>query len=198
MFLEKKAVLKLKIKRSIIWNKDMECTFFCLLDVFVFSARPPTNPKLAWFDSFVFFLPKNFTDFLRGVNPPASEVCLLYRDAGIFHRNASLPCGHFHVAYQFQLMPSLSTRLPSQISASWQKPDSVDNSVDDSHLRLPAHHLLQKNVDGLHLQVNILHKQNKGGKQYVPLKNKETNKNPVSHLRFGTHPHITSMIYINS
>ncbi len=33
------------------------------------------------------------------------------------------------------------------------------------------------------------------GKQYVPLERK---KNPVSHLRFGTHPHITSMIYINS
>ena len=116
----------------------------------------------------------------------SNQVSLITFKSG--HFVCFLPMQHntrpyFVLLYQFQLIGFFPVRAGFSIMTG--------KHVDSAHVCFSI--TCYKNADGLYLRVYCT--KNEGGKNSMCHKKYQ---NPVSHLRFGTHPHITSMIYINS
>ena len=72
---------------------------------------------------------------------------------------------------------------------------TTGNDVDRARVCFSI--ICYKNADGLYFKSIYCTKMRDLGESVCAIKIQKNN-NPVSHLRFGIHPHTTSMIYINS
>lgn len=184
-----------KRRQSSVWNKtfhfmkqDYGMLFFaCLLDL-----CQTTHIKVCQLQYFSFFPPEFwgqfYTVWLRYVlDMPNIQTCESNNiQIGIFVLPFKCITPHGHIK-SFCISSSWFIYfLSRQTSASWQI------------MMLTVHKAVFPSLATKMQMVCILRvyiAQTMRGKNSMCHKKYQ---NPVSHLRFGTHPHITSMIYINS
>lgn len=154
VFNRKDGSLKLKIKCFIIWNEDMECTFFCFLGIS--WARPPTFIICPLWR---IFKNESFSNWLQDMNCPIFVGQFKEKWWGFSPQKSTL-CDHI----QLRSVPA------DFFIHQWLQ--HHDKYWCWQSKSLPVHHFAtkmqkkkiqkKKNVDGLHLQVNILHKKWRG------------------------------------
>ncbi len=187
VFNRKDGSLKLKIKCFIIWNEDMECTFFAFL---VFLEPDHRHSLFAHYGTF-----SKMSHFQIGCRTWIVQFLWvsLKRNGGFFSTEK-------HTVWPYSVTISSSWFLYSSMtSASWQILMLTEQkSACPSFCYKNAKK--KKNVDGLHLQVNILHKKMKG-KQYVPLERKKKSSltpaiwDPSTYHEYDIHKLLTLLFY---